>query len=128
VQADPALQVPLLPVPQQGCPKPPQAAHTLPPAETVHETPLSQPPPAPGQQAWPAPPHALQMPPPASASVKQPKPLWQLLPAQQGVPLAPQLSQVATLFRPPGLLQPRPALHVSLAQQGWVEPPQGRQT
>jgi hypothetical protein len=78
VQANPvAVQVPLFPVPQQGCPDPPQAPHMLPPAETMHCRLLSQEPPLPpppGQQGWPAPPHALQVPLPPSASVKQPRP------------------------------------------------------
>jgi hypothetical protein len=35
VQANPVVQVPALPVPQQGCPEPPQMAHTLSPIPEV---------------------------------------------------------------------------------------------
>jgi len=130
-QAKPVLQVPVLPVPQQDCPEPPQAApHTFPPAESVHDKPLSHvppPPPPPGQQGWPEAPHALHVPPPPSPSVTQTKSPWQLLPPQQAAPAAPQFSQVPVPNRPPVTLQPRPVLQVLPEQQGSLEPPQAVQ-
>ncbi len=132
VHAKPVLQVPAVPVPQQGCPEPPHAEdeeQTLPLDETVHESPVSQvaapKPPAAGQQAWPELPQVLQVPAPPSPSTKQPRPLWQLLPPQQAEPAAPQLlSQVPVPPKRFGLLQPSPVLHVLFAQQTSPEPPQ----
>jgi hypothetical protein len=114
-QAKPAEQVPVVPVPQQAWPEPPQLLHTLPVVESeqvrpvVHAGLL-------GQQAWPEPPHNPQIPPASAPRPRQPMPLWQLPPAQHAAPLAPQLWQVAG-WPPPGALQPRPALQVWLAQQ-----------
>jgi len=48
-QARPVLQVPVLPVPQQDCPEPPQVPHTLPLAESRHERSLSHDPPPPNR-------------------------------------------------------------------------------
>lgn len=135
LQAKPVLQVPLLPVPQHGCPEPPheeEEKQTLPVAESVHESPLSQvlpppKPPAPGQQGWPEPPQVLHVPAPPSPSTKQPRPLWQLLPPQQAEPEAPQFSQVPVPPKRFGLLQPSPALQVLFAQQTSPEPPQDAQ-
>jgi len=125
-QAKPALQVPLLPVPQQDCPEPPQVPHRSPLAETKHESPVSHvpPPPPPGQQDWPEAPHALHVPVPPSASVKHPRPLWQLLPPQQAAPAAPPLSQVPVPTRPPVTLQHRPVPQALPEQQGSPELPQ----
>jgi len=125
-QAKPASQVPVLPVPQQACPEPPQVAEqTLPPAERTHPRPVPHVfAPTPGQQAWPAPPQALHVPaprPPSLAPTKQPSPPWQLLPAQQAAPSAPQLSQVPPAA--PVTLQPRPVLHSLAEQHGCPEPP-----
>ena len=125
-QAKPVLQVPLFPVPQQDWPDSPQAAHTLPPADTAHERPLSHGV-VPGQQASPAPPHAWQVPAPPSTRPTHPRPLWQLLPAQQAWPLAPQSSHVAAAPRP-GLLHPSPALEVLFAQHASPEPPHALHT
>ena len=129
-QAKPVSHVPLLPVPQQGSPEPPQeveAEQTLPLAERLHVNPLSQvpppPPPAPGQQVWPEPPHALHVLAPASTPVSamQPRPLWHaFVPAQQAAPAAPQSSHVLVV---PVRLQARPVLHALFEQHPCPDPP-----
>jgi hypothetical protein len=132
-QASWSSQVPVLPVPQQAWPEPPQSvAHTSPFAEILQDRPVSQvlpapKPPPPGQQDWPAPPQALQVPtltPPSTRVVKQPSPLWQLLPSQQAAPAAPQLSQVLAVRVS---LQPSPSLQVLPEQQGLPELPHAMQ-
>jgi hypothetical protein len=105
VQAKPAVQVPLLPVPQQACPSPPQVPHWLPAADTMQArsvmqavtAPASAPPPPPmvGQQGCPVPPQAAHIPgiPIPFIRPVQAKPAVQvpLLPVpQHGCPTPPQ--------------------------------------
>ena len=81
----------------------------------------------PAQQIWPLPPHELQLPAPPSARPPHARPLWQLLPRQQVCPRAPQVSQVAGVLAPGGLLHPSPVLQVLLGQHGWPAPPHALQ-
>jgi hypothetical protein len=126
-QARPAVQVPLLPVPQQGWPGPPQVPHLSSPGAEMQLIPVGQ---AfgPAQHSCPAAPHALQLPAPPSAWPPQARPVWQLFPGQHACPLAPQISQVAGVLFPGGLLQPSPLLQVLLGQHGCPAPPQALQT
>jgi hypothetical protein len=55
-QAKPDEQVPVLPVPQQAWPEPPQLLHTFPLADNEQPRPVAHAV-VPGQHAWPEPPH-----------------------------------------------------------------------
>jgi hypothetical protein len=114
-QTKPDEQVPVLPVPQQAWPEPPQLLHAFPLADSEQPRPVAHAGVL-GQQAWPEPPQDWQVPPASAPRPAQARSLWQLPPAQQPWPMAPQLSQVAG-WPPPGALQPSPALQVWLAQQ-----------
>lgn len=69
-QVSPAEQSPLRPVPQQGCPSAPQAAHTFAVGARMHSwgsvqaatPPSTRAPPVVGQQSWSKPPHGEQVP------------------------------------------------------------------
>lgn len=95
-QPSPVVQVPPPPVPQQGCPMPPQVPQVLPLAAVTHPSGAWQAM-LPLQQGCPAAPHGWQLPlfiimsRPAQA-----RPIWQLPllpPPQQGWPMPPQVPQ-----------------------------------
>jgi hypothetical protein len=125
-QASPGEQVPALPVPQQDCPGPPHTPHTSSLAPEIQLNPLWQRL-APAQQICPEEPHDAQVPAPPPASPAHASPAWQLLPGQHAWPLAPQVSQVAGVLLPGGLLQPNPLLQVLLGQHGCPVPPHSLQ-
>jgi hypothetical protein len=125
--AFPVEQVPALPVPQHGCPGPPQTPHVSSFGAEMQLIPVWQTL-GPAQQIWPLAPHELQLPAPPSPRPPQASPVWQLLPRQQACPAAPQVSQVAGVLAPGGLLHPNPLLQVLLAQHGCPAPPQALQT
>jgi hypothetical protein len=125
--ASPGEQVPALPVPQHGCPGPPQVPHLSSPGDETQLMPVWHAL-GPPQQICPLAPHALQLPAPPSARPPQARPDWQLLPGQHAWPAPPQVSQVAGVLLPGGLLHPSPLLQVLLAQQGCPVPPHALQT
>lgn len=83
-----------------------------------------QPPPphlVPGQQASPGPPHETHVPPTQPVPVAE-----QVRPGQQAWPAAPQIAQ-KLLVRKTKHWDPG-ALHIRLAQHGWLVPPQALHT
>jgi hypothetical protein len=124
-QPRPAVQVPLLPFPQQTWPDAPHVEHVSPVAERTHVKPVVHSVAPFGQQAWLAPPHTAHVPPPPSTWPTHANPVGQLPPPQHAWPMAPQVSHTPAVL--PGLLQPSPALQVSFWQQGWPAPPQAPQ-
>jgi hypothetical protein len=137
VHAKPALQVPVLPVPQQDCPEAPQAAHTLPVALRTHDWPVVVQGVPPEQQAWPSPPQGLQVPavPEATSLPLQAKPVLQVpvLPVpQQAWPEPPHvvhtlpvaLTTQESVASVQGVPPPGPPPPV---QQAWPSAPQGEQ-
>ena len=133
-QPNPVEHVPVLPVPQQGWPEPPQVPQAVPPVATMQLSAVMHAltPPSPGapivvQQAWPeAPqgPHVPGVPAPLFRPL-QPSPLEQVpvpLTPQQAWPEAPH---AAPSLPPAAITQLRPLVHaICPAQQGWPAPPQ----
>jgi hypothetical protein len=135
----PVEQEPLLPVPQQGCPSAPQAAHLLAVGARTHSCgavhavtpPSTRGPPVVAQQTWSGPPHGLQVPavPEAASRPVQASPVLQVpaLPVpQQAWPAPPQAAEQT--LPPAASMHERPLPHVAVpvpGQQAWPDPPHG---